>query len=194
MTNGKAVQIQDRFSIMFLKQSSGFAYVMLLVAVAVLSVFAAGSLQLGSQLSRQHAEQALLDVGGEFQRALYSYSGTTATTSTTGNGGGGNAAANLARGPRTLEELLRDGRTASTKRHLRQLYADPMTGSTQWGVIKDPAGFILGIYSKSSERPIKQTNFDMLQAHFEDAESYSKWIFGLPSAQYAAKTNATSLP
>lgn len=190
MTNGKAVQLQDRFSIMFLKQSSGFAYVMLLVAVAVLSVFAAGSLQLGSQLSRQHAEQALLDVGGEFQRALYSYSGTTAT----GNGGGGNAAANLARGPRTIEELLRDGRTASTKRHLRQLYADPMTGSTQWGVIKDPAGFILGIYSKSSERPIKQTNFDMLQAHFEDAESYSKWIFGLPFAQYAAKTNATSSP
>lgn len=189
MTNGKAVQLQDRISIKFLKQSSGFAYVMLLVAVAVLSVFAAGSLQLGSQLSRQHAEQALLDIGGEFQRALYSYSGTTAASV-----GGGNAAANLARGPRTIEELLRDGRTASTKRHLRQLYADPMTGSTQWGVIKDPAGFILGIYSKSSERPTKQTNFDMLQAHFEDAESYSKWIFGLPSAQYAAKTNATSSP
>lgn len=189
MTNGKAVQVQDRFSIKFLKQSSGFAYVMLLVAVAVLSVFAAGSLQLGSQLSRQHAEQALLDIGGEFQRALYSYSGTTAASV-----GGVNAAVNLARGPRTLEELLRDARTAGTKRHLRQLYVDPMTGSTQWGVVKDPAGFILGIYSKSSERPIKQTNFDMFQAHLEDAESYSKWIFGLPSAQYASKTNPTSSP
>lgn len=168
---------------MTIKRSNGFAYVMLLVAVAILSLFAAGSLQLGSQLSRQDAEQALLDVGGEFQRALYSYSGTTATS----GAGGVNALANSAKGPRTIEELLRDGRTASTKRHLRQLYADPMTGSTQWGLVKDPAGFILGVYSKSSERPIKQTNFDQTQAHFEEAESYSKWIFGLPSAQYAAK-------
>lgn len=175
---------------MFLKRSNGFAYVMLLIVVAVLSVFAAGSLQLGSQLSRQDAEQALLDVGGEFQRALYSYTGTTGTAVA----GGGNAAAVSAKGPRTLEELLRDGRTASTKRHLRQLYADPMTGSAQWGVVKDPAGFILGVYSKSSERPVKQTNFDVTQAHFEDAESYSKWIFGLPSAQFAAKTSATLSP
>lgn len=189
MANGKATKLQASSPPIFFKQSSGFAYVMLLVAVAVLSVFAAGSLQLGSQLSRQHAEQALLDVGGEFQRALYNYSGTTAA-----GVGSGNAAANLARGPRTIEELLRDSRTASTKRHLRQLYADPMTGSIQWGVVKDPAGFILGVYSKSSERPIKQTNFDLLQAHFEEADSYSKWIFGLPSAQYAAKTNATSSP
>jgi type II secretory pathway pseudopilin PulG len=175
---------------MFLKRSNGFAYVMLLVIVAVLSVFAAGSLQLGSQLSRQEAEQALLDVGGEFQRALYSYSGAIATTSA----GGGNTSALATKGPRTIEELLRDGRTASIKRHLRQIYADPMTGGTQWGIVKDPAGFILGIYSKSSERPINQTNFDSLQAHFEDAESYSKWIFGLPSAQYVVKTNSTPSP
>lgn len=174
----------------FLKRSSGFAYVMLLVIVAVLSVFAAGSLQLGSQLSRQDAEQALLDVGGEFQRALYSYSGASAPTST----GVGNTSVVSERGPRTIEELLRDGRTASTKRHLRQIYADPMTGSTQWGVVKDPAGFILGIYSKSSERPIKKTNFDSVQAHFEDAESYSKWIFGLPSAQYVVKANSNPSP
>lgn len=175
---------------MFLKCSNGFAYVMLLVIVAVLSVFAAGSLQLGSQLSRKDAEQALLDIGGEFQRALYSYSGTTATVSV----GGGNASAITAKGPRTIEELLRDGRTASTKRHLRQIYADPMTGSAQWGIVTDPAGFILGVYSKSTERPIKRTNFDLMQAHFEDAESYSKWIFGLPSAPFSAKTNSTPSP
>jgi type II secretory pathway pseudopilin PulG len=185
MTSGKAEQLR-----MFVKQMNGFAYVMLLVTVAILSVFAAGSLQLGSQLSRQHAEQALLDVGLEFQRALYSYAGAKVTVSV----GSGNAAANLAKGPRTIEELLRDSRTASVKRHLRQIYADPMTGGTQWGVVKDPAGFILGVYSKSSERPIKQTNFDLLQAHFEDAESYSKWIFGLPSAQHVAKTNVSTSP
>ena len=174
----------------FFKKSNGFAYVMLLVAVAILSMFAAGSLQLGSQLSRQDAEMALMDVGGEFQRALYSYTGTTGAAVS----GGGNASAVTAKGPRTLEELLRDGRTASTKRHLRQIYADPMTGSAQWGVVKDPAGFILGVYSKSSERPVKQTNFDVTQAHFEDAESYSKWIFGLPSAQLAAKANSGAYP
>jgi type II secretory pathway pseudopilin PulG len=173
---------------MLLKKSNGFAYVMLLVMVAILGMFAAGSLQLGSQMSRQDAEQALMDVGGEIQRALYSYSGTATTA------GGGKASENMAKGPRTLEELLRDSRTPSTKRHLRQIYADPMTGSTQWGIIKDPAGFILGIYSKSSERPIKQTNFDSVQTHFEDAESYSKWIFGLPSAQYIAKANAKRSP
>ena len=169
---------------------NGFAYVMLLVAIALLSLLASGVLQLGSQLSRQHAEQALLDIGGEFQRALYSYSGTSATASAAG----GNRTAVTAKGPRTLEELLRDDRTASIKRHLRQIYADPMTASTQWGVVKDPAGFILGVYSKSQERPIKQANFDLLQAHFEGAESYSTWIFGLPSAPYVAKINASSSP
>ena len=96
----------------FFKKSNGFAYVMLLVAVAILSMFAAGSLQLGSQLSRQDAEMALMDVGGEFQRALYSYTGTTGAAVS----GGGNASAVTAKGPRTLEELLRDGRTASTPR------------------------------------------------------------------------------
>jgi type II secretory pathway pseudopilin PulG len=173
-----------------LNRSNGFAYVMLLIAVAILSMFAAGSLQLGSQLSRQDAEQALMDVGGEFQKALYSYSGAAATSGVSGV----NASANTSKGPRTIEELLRDGRSVSTKRYLRKIYADPMTGSTQWGVVKDPAGFILGVYSKSTERPIKQTNFDSTQAHFEEAESYSKWIFGLPSAPYAAKANIGSSP
>jgi type II secretory pathway pseudopilin PulG len=175
---------------MTFKRSNGFAYVMLLVTVAILGMFAAGSLQLGSQLSRQDAEQALMDIGGEFQRALYSYSGTTSTSGISGV----NAAANSAKGPRTIEELLRDSRAVSTRRYLRQIYIDPMTGNKEWGIVRDPAGFILGVYSKSTERPIKRTNFDSTQAHFEEAENYSKWIFGLPAAQAAVKSNSTLPP
>ncbi len=161
----------------------GFAYVLLLVVVAVLGMFASSSLQLGTQMSRHDAEQALLSAGSEFEHALYSYAGVAAIK----DAGVVNAATMTARGPRTLEELLKDQRTAGIRRHLRQVYADPMTGRDDWGLIKDPAGYILGVYSKSPQRPIKQTGFEPAQAHFENAATYSQWVFGLPNAVHASQ-------
>lgn len=164
----------------------GFAYVLLLLGIAILSVGAAAALQLGAQAGRRDAERALLAVGAEFERALYSYAGVAlpvgAVNAQTG--------ALVARGPRTLDELLKDPRVPGVRRHLRQIYADPMTGQAQWGTVLDPAGFIIGVYSLAGGQPVKQYGFEARHAHFEAAPSYAKWVFGLPMAQMQAMQKA----
>lgn len=160
------------------RAEAGFAYVLLLLGIAVLSLGATAALQMGAQAGRRDAEQALLSIGTEFERALYSYAGVPVAATFNANTG-----ALAARGPRSLEELLKDPRVPGVRRHLRQVYADPMTGRRDWGVVRDPAGFIIGVYSLSEGKPIKQLGFDARHAHFEEAPSYAKWVFGLPMAQ-----------
>lgn len=143
----------------------GFAYVLLLVAIAVVGLTASASLSLGAKMARRDAEQQLLAIGQEFQGALHSYAG--------GSG----------QGPRALEDLLKDPRSPGTRRHLRQLYADPLTGRAEWGTVKDAAGAVIGVYSLAEGQPIRQTEFEPALASFEAAESYAQWVFGLPAAQ-----------
>lgn len=37
--------------------------------------------------------------------------------------------------PASFEDLLKDLRFVSTQRHLRKIYRDPMTHTTQWGLV-----------------------------------------------------------
>ena len=168
---------------------TGFAYVLLLISVAVIGIAASASVNLGSQMARRDTEQSLLAIGNEFEQALRSYAGVPmdAVLDSNANVGLG------ARGPRTLEDLLKDPRSANTRRHLRQIYADPMTGRAQWGLVKDPSGFIVGMYSLDDGKPIKQTGFASKWAHFEGAVDYSVWVFGLPSAQLKNTTILSSI-
>jgi type II secretory pathway pseudopilin PulG len=168
----------------FKNRSRGFAYILLLVTIAVISAIAASSLQIGTQITRRDAEQALQVVGGEFEQALYSYANATPNNKSPNINSG-------AKGPRTLAELLKDTRFAGVKRHLRQLHADPLTGLNEWGIITDKAGFILGIYSLALGKPIKQTGFASLHSNFEDAIGYERWIFGLPSAYFSENLSIT---
>jgi type II secretory pathway pseudopilin PulG len=172
-------------------RSRGFAYVLLLAAVAIIAVAATASLRIGVQMSRRDAEQSLLYVGSEFERALRSYAGVPASANVNASNDAANQALLSARGPRTLEELLKDPRTPGIRRHLRQIYADPMTGQQTWGLVKDPAGFIIGVYSLAEGVPIKQTGFAPNQAGFEQAQAYGTWVFGLPSTQLKALTTST---
>ncbi len=163
----------------------GFAYVLLLIGVAVISIGATASLSLGAKISRREAELALFAVGTEYQQALRSYAGVPANSIDAVN-------TIQARGPRSLDELLKDPRSPSTRRHLRQIYADPLTGREQWGLVKNPAGLIVGVYSLAEGKPIKQTGFSATQASFEEAASYSGWVFGLPSAQLPINVRAST--
>lgn len=153
-------------------RSGGFAYVLLLIGVATLWMLSAASLSTGSQLSRRDAERELLAIGAEFEQALTSYAG--------GNSNTGRAIDGL--GPQTLEELLKDPRVPSIKRHLRQIYADPLTGKSEWGLVKAPGGFIVGVYSLAEGVPIRRSGFEPARAGFEDAPTYADWVFGLPMA------------
>ncbi len=142
----------------------GFAYLVLLIAVATLGIAAAGTVSLGARASRQDAERQLLATGAEFERALQSYLASAPV-----------ALAGI--GPRTLEELLKDPRSAGLKRHLRQIRPDPLTGKTDWGLLLARDGSIVGVYSRAEGQPQKTRGFGLLQAHFELAERYADWVF-----------------
>ena len=76
----------------------GFAYLLLLLAVALIGVAASAAVTLGAAMARRDAEQQLLAIGVEFQQALRSYAGVPVGAVMPTGG----------RGPRSLEDLLKD--------------------------------------------------------------------------------------
>lgn len=147
--------------------SRGFAYVLLLVAIAAIAAATAGTVSLGAVAERRSAERELLAIGAEFQRALLSYAGAPA-----------NANPAQVQGPRSLEDLLKDPRTPGVRRHLRRIYRDPLTGGDEWGTVRNAQGGIVGIYSLATGRPFQQAGFATEFAAFEQADSYKLWVFG----------------
>ncbi|MGV8933632.1 MAG: type II secretion system protein, partial [Gallionellaceae bacterium] len=82
------------------------------------------------------------------------------------------------RSPRNLQDLLKDPRNPNIRRYLRKLYADPLTGKEEWGVVRGVDGVgIIGIYSLSDATPIKIGNFENLFKDFDGKTSYSDWKF-----------------
>ena len=70
--------------------------------------------------------------------------------------------------PASLENLLKDPRFPDTRRYLRQLYPDPVTGSAEWALIKAPQGGIMGVASASESAPLKRAEFRDPNRAFED--------------------------
>jgi type II secretory pathway pseudopilin PulG len=139
----------------------GFAYVMVLAAVAVLAILAEVGYVLTSYAVKHDREEELLFRGLAYERAIQSYylaspQGTAPTY------------------PRRLEDLLSDPRYLS-KRHIRTLYKDPM--GLDWSLVSAPGGGIAGVASQSKEKPIKQGNFPTVFSNFDGAQHYSDWIF-----------------
>lgn len=79
--------------------------------------------------------------------------------------------------PENLGQLLLDGRQPNIAHHLRRLYRDPMTGGTEWGLIKDAGGHITGVYSLAKGTPLKQAGFEKKHSAFAGAETYAAWKF-----------------
>jgi type II secretory pathway pseudopilin PulG len=154
----------DSYSAMPGHRPSGFAYLGLLILLAVIGIASTATLTLGVLVQRRAAEEALLEVGLEFQQALASYVGATP--------------AGRPPYPVTLDDLLKDPRTPTLRRHLRKLYADPITGKTEWALIAAPGGQgFIGVHSLSTARPIKRANFLPTLVNFDDKKSYTEWQF-----------------
>jgi type II secretory pathway pseudopilin PulG len=158
----------------------GFAYVALMIAVAIIGMTAAAAFQGGALLQRRDAEQALIVEGLAFARALDSYAKATPA---------GQPAA-----PAELANLLKDSRFPGTVRHLRRVPVDPLTGRAEWGLVKSPDGQgIIGVYSLAPGHPIKIDNFMPALRNFRNRQRYSDWIFmpmpALPSAAPATAAN-----
>jgi type II secretory pathway pseudopilin PulG len=148
----------------------GFTYLGVLVLVALLAAGAADWLRLWHVAGQREAERELLFVGHQFRQALASWNRHGHP------------------GPRRLEDLLADPRTPGLRRHLRQVYPDPVTGRAEWGLVRDEAGGIVAVHSLSQAAPLKRTAFAAADRGFENAASYSEWVFAPRAPQPEART------
>lgn len=145
-------------------RAKGFTFISLLIVVAITAGALAAAGGVWSQAAQREKERELLFAGEQIRQAIALYYWRTP--------GGAHQY------PKTLEALLDDKRWPTTQRYLRKLYRDPVTGSTDWGIVEAPGNAgIMGVYSKSEEVPIKTAGFPARLAFFEDARNYTDWKF-----------------
>ncbi|MCA2999945.1 MAG: type II secretion system protein [Rhodocyclaceae bacterium] len=141
----------------------GFTYVIAMFAVAVLSLLATRAVERASTVEQRAKEEQLIWVGNAYRKAIEDYYRATPGFEK--------------RYPPNLQALLLDERTTRPTRPLRKLYVDPLTLSSDWGLIKADDGGISGIHSLAIGRPIKADGFLTVNSSFRNAETYQDWKF-----------------
>src|SRR3954466_10426864 len=120
-------------------KQAGFTYIAVLIFVAINAAVLAATGMLWSDSARRDKEADLLFVGNQYRQAINAYQKQV----------GGF--------PAKLDDLVE-------KKHLRRLYRDPLTNSTEWGIVPAPdkgtiKGGIMGIYSLAEGQPFRTANF-----------------------------------
>lgn len=148
----------------FLQTNAGFSYIGVLLAVAIVSIATTAANRYWSTLLQRERETELLYRGNQIRAAIRSYYTHP-------------PAGQRQEYPRAREDLLQDPRFPQTRRHLRQWYPDPMTGSDQWILIRDAGGRIKGVHSAHPGQPLKRSGFPAAYRSFETAAAYTDWKF-----------------
>jgi type II secretory pathway pseudopilin PulG len=146
----------------------GFTYIGLLVVVFLVGLGLAATGEAWRTTVQREKERELLFVGDQFRKAIAQYYD--------GTPGGARQF------PASLEDLLKDARYPVTRRYLRKIYRDPLTGTREWGIVRGPGETVMGVYSLSRQTPMKRANFPQEYASFEQAESYAAWRFAYSDA------------
>jgi type II secretory pathway pseudopilin PulG len=153
----------------------GFLLVGVLVAFSLLALGGALVAQRLSDQRQREKELELLFIGEQFRCAILSYWKESPTGAHSW--------------PVKLEDLLEDRRFPTPRRHLRQIYVDPISGSRSWGLVNQGAALV-GVYSEAPGVPFRQAGFTPVQKGFDGASRYADWRFvaepPLPSASGAA--------
>ncbi len=136
----------------------------LLLTLMLVTVGLMAAADVWSVTLQREREQQLLFVGDQYRAAITHYYSTAPAGSPHVL-------------PARLEDLLTDDRFPTPAHHLRRLYPDPMTGSTEWGTLLTAGDRIAGVYSLSERQPVKQADFDASHSTFADKASYRDWIF-----------------
>ena len=154
-------------------RQQGFTYIFVIFLVAMISVALLAGRVVDATETRHNRELALIAIGHQFRDALASYAQSS------GGVTGPNAY------PTTLDDLIEDKRFPNTRRHLRKLFYDPLTGRQDWGLLRS-GDRIVGIYSLAEGAPLKQAGFDGNDSSMNGAEKYSDWVFAWPVNGVAA--------
>lgn len=135
----------------------GYTFVVVLLMVAVTSAAAASVAASWQTRLQRERERALLQTGMAYVAALESY-----RTASPGN---------VKQFPAELAELVRDPRFVGVRRHMRQLYTDPVLPGKAVEPIRDAKGRVVGVRSTSLARPL------IAFAEFPSAQSHADWRF-----------------
>lgn len=98
----------------------GFVYLWALYTVALAGIAMAAAAHVWQAKSLREKEAELMFIGEQFRLAIKSYQST-----------------GTKQYPQTLEDLVEDKRTPNVVRHLRKIYVDPMTNTTEWGIVEE---------------------------------------------------------
>lgn len=125
-----------------LGSARGAIYPLLLLSILIIGVATAGVAELWSTQVQREKEEELLFRLGEFRRAVARYR------------------ADHNRLPKELTDLLQVRTGQGTRRYLRRIYPDPMTGKPDWklDLLVDRTGSVSGIrdvHSQSEGKPLK---------------------------------------
>lgn len=98
----------------------GFVYLWALYTVALAGIAMAAAAHVWQAKSLREKEAELMFIGEQFRLAIKSYQST-----------------GTKQFPKTLEDLVEDKRTPNVVRHLRKIYVDPITNTTEWGIVEE---------------------------------------------------------
>ena len=142
--------------------TSGFTYLVVLGLILILLLSLGVTSEHVSLTKQRELEEELIFVGKQYQRAITSYYIKSP------NG--------FNEFPQNFESLVNDNRSLTSQHHLRKLYRDPITGSDEWGLVKNDLGQITGVFSLSKKVPIKK-NIEFLKEANSTVNTYSDWKF-----------------
>lgn len=157
----------------------GFIYIGLLIGLAIVGIGLGNVSVDWAQASQRDREEELMFIGDQFRQAITRYYLQSPPADR--------------RFPMHLEDMLEDARTPGKVNHyLRTVYRDPMTGTKNWGEVRLAGGQLVGVYSMSTERPIREKGFALRNKDFIDKSQYAEWVFRspLPAANPLLKPDA----
>ena len=141
----------------------GFTFIALLVAMLLLSLATQGVMTSVSQQAQREREADLLRIGHTYAQAIGAYYEASPGV--------------IKRWPTALEDLLEDKRLVTVKRHLREVYPDPITRSSNWGLILAADGGFTGVHSYSVIAPIRSTPVGLGLGPIPNVTRYADWQF-----------------
>ncbi|GKS68210.1 type II secretory pathway, pseudopilin PulG [Nitrosomonas sp. PY1] len=98
----------------------GFVYLWALYTVALAGLSMAAAAHVWQAKSLREKEAELMFIGEQFRLAIKSYQST-----------------GTKQYPQKLEDLVEDKRSANVVRHLRKIYVDPITNTSEWGIVEE---------------------------------------------------------
>ena len=143
-------------------KSPGFVYIALLAALVIIGISLGAAGKYWQSVIQRDKEEELLFRGDQYRLAIERYYTAIPT---------------IRLFPPSIDDLLKDPRTPSGKRHLRQKYKDPFTGEDFIEIRDTLTKRIIGVRSGSDRTPLKQANFPDQFRDFAGKSKYSEWQF-----------------